>query len=262
MYQKTYKKIFLFYFFDSAQEKMSDEECRKLLSSDEECYFKRRKKRLQKEEQRAHCRSWGGSRPGKSQNIERGRVLYHDLLMQDYFVDEPIYSAQLFRRRFRMRRELFERIKKDLLEKHADTWERRADRCGVIGFSTEQKITGCLRLLAYGSAADSIDEYVRMAETTALKYLELFCTHIISLYSSYYLRSPTAEDLKYLFSLHSSRGFPGKIGSLDVMHWEWKNCPVAWAGQFKSGELFCFDLFFCFLIIILLTFSLFYFLLI
>ena len=24
------------------------------------------------------------------------------------------------------------------------------------------------------------------------------------------------------------------IGSLDCMHWEWKNCPTAWAGQFEG----------------------------
>ncbi|CAN6680469.1 unnamed protein product [Malus baccata var. baccata] len=27
---------------------------------------------------------------------------------------------------------------------------------------------------------------------------------------------------------------PGIIGSLDCMHWEWKNCPTPWVGQFKG----------------------------
>src|SRR5689334_19977764 len=42
----------------------------------------------------------GGSQPGKKPNINRKRALYGKLLQQDYFSDNPTYSAQHFRRRF------------------------------------------------------------------------------------------------------------------------------------------------------------------
>jgi hypothetical protein len=62
-------------------------------------------------------RQRGGSRKGKKGNIDRRREAHHHLFIQDYFSERPIYDHAFFRRRFRMRRELFLKILNDLGEK-------------------------------------------------------------------------------------------------------------------------------------------------
>ena len=47
---------------------------------------------------------------------------------------------------------------------------------------------------------------------------------------------PTAEDLQRLLDIGEKRGFPRMVGSIDCMHWEWKNCPTAWKGQYACGS--------------------------
>jgi hypothetical protein len=43
-------------------------------------------------------------------------------------------------------------------------------------------------------------------------------------------------DLERLLEFGSKRGFPGILGSVDCMHWQWKNCLAVWAGQFQGKE--------------------------
>ncbi|KFK43637.1 hypothetical protein AALP_AA1G152400 [Arabis alpina] len=90
--------------------------------------------------------------------------------------------------------------------------------------------------MAYGLPGDALDEYLRISETTAMQCLEYFVDGIINSFQHVYLRRPTPEDLHRLLEVGESRGFPGMVGSIDCMHWEWKNCPSAWAGQYSRGH--------------------------
>ncbi len=97
-------------------------------------------------------------------------------------------------------------------------------------------MTAAIRMLAYGVSANFLDESLRMGESTILETLYFFCGAVINVFGEEYLRAPTEEDMKRILSTNASRGFPGMMGSLDCMHWQWKNCPKAWAGQFKGKE--------------------------
>ncbi|XP_033132196.1 uncharacterized protein LOC117127077 [Brassica rapa] len=100
------------------------------------------------------------------------------------------------------------------------------DVTGRLGLSTLQKCTAAIRVLAYGSALDAVDEYLRLGETTARLCVENFVEAVIDLFGDEYLRRPTSDDLQRLLYIGELLGFPGMIGSIDCMHWEWKNCPT------------------------------------
>jgi hypothetical protein len=50
------------------------------------------------------------------------------------------------------------------------------------------------------------------------------------------LRKPNENDAARLLRVAEERGFPGMMGSLDCMHWCWKNCPVADQGTYTGKE--------------------------
>ncbi|XP_062028680.1 uncharacterized protein LOC133744621 [Rosa rugosa] len=97
-------------------------------------------------------------------------------------------------------------------------------------------MTGALRMLAYGAAADQCDEITRMGASTALKCLKKFCRQVEFLYAGWFLRPQNPADLHRLLNRGQRRGFPGMIGSIVCMHWEWKNCPTGWAGAFSGRK--------------------------
>ncbi|XP_057745254.1 uncharacterized protein LOC130963124 [Arachis stenosperma] len=166
--------------------------------------------------------------------INRDREAGHDRLFQDYFADEPVYNADIFRRRFRMRRDVFLRIV-DALSNVYPYFHQRVDATGRRGLSPLQKCTAAIRMLAYGVAADAVDDYVRIGESTTIECLEKFVEGVISVFQDEYLRKPNPDDVHRLLQMAEGRGFPGMLGSIDCMHWQWKNCPKAWKGMYMSG---------------------------
>ncbi|XP_047961550.1 uncharacterized protein LOC125206322 [Salvia hispanica] len=167
--------------------------------------------------------------------IPRNHTGAHDRLFADYFAEEPRYPADVFRRRFRMRRSLFLRIVNALSARYPE-FRLQRDAAGKPGLSPLQKCTVAIRQLAYGGSADMFDEYLQCGETTGNECLKNFCQGVREIFGEHYLRSPDAADCQFLLDWHwRTHGFPGMLGSIDCMHWQWKNCPTAWRGQFTTG---------------------------
>ncbi|XP_018810345.2 uncharacterized protein LOC108983230 [Juglans regia] len=167
--------------------------------------------------------------------IRRDHIQGHERLFRDYFSKNPVYPSNLFRRRFRMSHPLFLRILNEV-EAYEPYFVQRRDNAGRLGLSSMQKITAALRMLAYGVTGDFMDEYIRIGESTAMESLKKFCKIIVTVFSDEYLRSPNANDIARLLVVGEQRGFPGMLGSIDCMHWKWKNCPAAWKGMY-SGHI-------------------------
>ena len=172
-----------------------------------------------------------GSVPGHRM-VNRDRVEGHEKLYHDYFATPSVYES-FFRRRFRMSRPLFLRIVNGV-EQYDPYFIQRTDPIGVLGLSSLQKITAAYIFLAYGTPANPVDEYIRIGESTAIESLRRFVKVVIAMFGDHYLRTANNIGIARLLQMGEQRGFPGMLGSIDCMHWKWKNCPTTWQGMYTG----------------------------
>eukprot|EP00267_Zea_mays_P047633 XP_020400111.1 uncharacterized protein LOC109942472 [Zea mays] len=102
-------------------------------------------------------RRYAGSIPGRVR-IHRDHISGDARIRADYFCAQPVYTDAQFRRRFRMRRHVFERLV--LAVQQVDPYFVQRPNCaGELGLSALQKVVAAVRILAYGVPADAVDEY-------------------------------------------------------------------------------------------------------
>jgi hypothetical protein len=97
----------------------------------------------------------GGSRPGKQPNQQRFRAEGAIRIDRDYFclLEEnrnvaPIFDDKEFRRRYRVSREIYEKVRADILVWEDKYFQQTADCCGALGATADQKIWSAMRMLA------------------------------------------------------------------------------------------------------------------
>jgi hypothetical protein len=168
--------------------------------------------------------------------IHRRRQEAHQQLVLDCFGvsgTPKVFPKWYFRRRFRMGAELFQHIC-GVVARYDTFFQQRGNCTSLLGHSTLQKVTAAIRLMAYGIPADLVDDHLAMAESTTIYCLRWFAWAIIKCFGVQYLRAPNAQDTERILTKNATRGFPGLLGSIDCMHWRWKNCPATWHGQFTG----------------------------
>lgn len=153
--------------------------------------------------------SYGNAQRKKS--INRERVAGHTQLVNDYFSAEPVYTYDMFRWQFRMRKML--RIVTDLKD-HPDVYFKlRKDATKRKRLSPLQKWTTAIRQLAYGGPADQLDEYLRMAEWVKQLHSNACQTFdtLMQIYGRVYLRNSMQLTAR-LLQMHEQRhSFSGML---------------------------------------------------
>ncbi|XP_068337698.1 uncharacterized protein [Pyrus communis] len=167
-----------------------------------------------------------GSIAGRSYK-PRNRAMMHASLMNNYFNLNLVYIEEDFRRRFQMRSHVFECLLHDVQQVNP-YFRQKKNKAGRLDFSPHQKVTVALRMMAYGSPVDSMDETHGMSEFTCLDTIAELCDTIVQLYKDECLREPNQEYLDLLIHKAEDLGFLSTIGSLYCMHWDWKNRPTRW----------------------------------
>ncbi|XP_047978689.1 uncharacterized protein LOC125220573 [Salvia hispanica] len=154
--------------------------------------------------------------------IPRNHAGGHDRLFADYFAEEPRYPANVFRRRFRMRRSLFLPIVNALSARYPE-FRLQRDATGKPGLSPLQKCIVAIRQLAYGGSADMFDEYLQCGETTGNECLKNFCRMgVREIFGEHYLRSPDAANRALPAGLApgGATTFRGCSAASISMHWQ------------------------------------------
>nr|XP_043615793.1 uncharacterized protein LOC122587692 [Erigeron canadensis] len=112
-------------------------------------------------------------------------------LFNHYFVPEPFYPRDYFRTHFRMPKEMFIRIVRDIqtfnaiqpLPAHFQYFHNPPfDVVDAPAINNFQKCTSVVRQLAYSANADQLNEYLEMGQQMSYDALNNFCKCIVQLY--------------------------------------------------------------------------------
>jgi hypothetical protein len=106
----------------------------------------------------------GGSRPGRSANIQRTFDEFHERFMRYYFLESPRFNDRTFRQRFRCRKALCISAV-DTITAHDDYFKQKPDAVGRLGMTPLHKVVVAWRV-CYGYGNDAMDENYEVAAST------------------------------------------------------------------------------------------------
>ena len=92
----------------------------------------------------------------------------------------------------------------------------------------EFKLLGCLRsILVRGAHCDEVAEILECGKTTVNDMFKSFVKNSSAAYYDVHVYFPEGEEMDQVIADYTKMGFPGRVGSMDVTHLMWKQCPSA-----------------------------------
>jgi hypothetical protein len=73
---------------------------------------------------------------------------------------------------------------------------------------------------------------VRIGESTAIECLRRYVKVVCEVFGEQYLRPLNEDDTARLLNIAERRRFLGMLGSINCIHWKWKNYPTTWQGMY------------------------------
>lgn len=176
----------------------------------------------------------GGSRYGRAKNKDRDYAGAYATVIRDYFSGpQSKYSESDFDRRFRVPRDVFNRIHDKLMGEWPFVGPLK-DAIGRPGIYPLPRLVACFRHIAYGDAYDREDEYLQISESSVQVSTKAFVKLIKEHFPEYLNRCPSEQEKAAISNFNASRGFPGLFASWDCKHFVWHRCPMRWQGQYKG----------------------------
>jgi len=167
----------------------------------------------------------------KKRNHERALMC----IQSDYLQPDSLIGSE-FHQHFRISRTRFQCILEDIMNSRGNAFFKTTHNAnGDVVASIEARLLLPLKAYSYGVTPRAFKDYFQMSDKLASECCKKFNKVIIKLYAKEYLRKPTTTDVQSIVKLHKAKhGVDGMLGSLDCTQTFWKNCPVAWSGQFKG----------------------------
>jgi hypothetical protein len=154
------------------------------------------------EEKKDRPRS-GGSRSGIKKVQASVKVGGSQYVVQRLLL-RPSTHDDNFQRHYRMSKDLFIKILHGVREfdsyflhgmREFDPYfSLKHDGVGTAGFSSIQKCTAAMRMLAYGEPADAQDGCFLMSESIVIGCMYKLCRAVVGKFGPYFLRGPSEAD--------------------------------------------------------------------